>query len=291
MAMKRSTRRTSSNIPSVPDVPDIPDTPDVPDVPEVFSLPLHRRTFARARFMPRIVEVANADTILTLAGKHLGEPYILGARAPMANSSWRGPWDCAEFVSWCVYQATGILFGTEPRHDPIKADAFTGFWADQANEAGAVISVEEAARIPGACVLRVPRSGRVGHIVFSDGKGGTIEAHSAATGVKTHTLSDRRWDYGILVPGVRYFTAEKSVKLKPPGDVLRYTEPMMRGKSIERLQKCLNKLGYAAGDEDGVFGPQTEAAVQLFQADNELLPDGEAGDITLAALEKRCKAK
>ena len=76
-----------------------------------------------------------ATDVFDLAIKHLGEPYVLGARAPMGNSKWRGPWDCAEFASWCLFQGTGVLFGVMPRNNPVAADAFTGFWADQAREA------------------------------------------------------------------------------------------------------------------------------------------------------------
>lgn len=253
--------------------------------------PVHPVRPLMAAFAPSS-ELPDADAIFDLARQHIGENYILGARAPMANADWKGPWDCAEFVSWCVYQATGILFGVEPTYDPVRADAFTGYWADQAHAAGAIVPVEHAARIGGACVLRAPQSGRVGHIVLSDGKGGTVEAHSSARGVIAHTLEGRRWDCGILVPGVRYFSEEIPVTPAPPAPVLRYTEPMMRGKRIEAVQTCLNKLGYATGNADGVFGPQTESAVQAFQVDEGLVPDGEVGDATLAVLKTRkCKVK
>ncbi len=36
--------------------------------------------------------------ILDIALLHVGEDYILGARAPLNNANWRGPWDCAEFA-------------------------------------------------------------------------------------------------------------------------------------------------------------------------------------------------
>ena len=116
---------------------------------------------------------ASASDIFALAIKHKGEPYILGARAPMANSKWKGPWDCAEFASWCLYQTTGVLFGVMPRNDPVAADAFTGFWFEQARAASAAVPVEVAARTAGAFVVRKPEIGKIGHIVISDGKGGT----------------------------------------------------------------------------------------------------------------------
>ncbi|HXH13438.1 MAG TPA: peptidoglycan-binding domain-containing protein [Alphaproteobacteria bacterium] len=228
--------------------------------------------------------MASSDSIVELALKHLGERYHLGARAPMNNANWAGPWDCAEFVSWCVYQATGILYGTKPRENPILADAYTGYWAEQGEADGAFIGVAEAARIPGACLLRIPTSRRIGHIVLSDGLGGTIEAHSANTGVIRHTLSGRRWDVGVLVPGVQYLMNEQPIEITMPARVLRLTSPMMRGALVRAVQEALTQRGYHPGAVDGIYGPQTAAAVQGFQVDNGLVADGEAGPFTLTAL-------
>lgn len=242
-----------------------------------------------SNFLPRSAPVipitATGDAIVALARQHIGEAYVLGARAPMANAGWKGPWDCAEFASWCVYQATGLLFGVEPRHDPIRADAYTGYWATQAREAGAAVSIEQAAGIAGALLLREPQSGRVGHIVICDSQGGTVEAHSSKNGVIAGKIDGRRWDYGIVVPGVRYFASATPVAVQPPpAGILRLTEPMLRGEEVARLQECLAALGFNPGTQDSVFGPQTEAAVAAFQAANGLLVDGEFGPTTRAAM-------
>lgn len=231
------------------------------------------------------LSVIAADAILALAKQHIGEPYVLGARAPMANKEWRGPWDCAEFASWCLYQASGILFGVEPRHDPIRADAYTGYWAAQAHEAGAAIPIEQAIGIAGAFLLREPQSGRVGHIAISDGAGGTVEAHSSKLGVIAGQAGGRRWDCGILVPGIRYFAnAAPVVVAPPPAGILRLTDPLLRGEEVRKLQQCLADLGLNPGSIDGIFGPQTEAAIAAFQAGQGLLVDGEFGPDTRAAM-------
>lgn len=233
----------------------------------------------------RIPGDATGDEVLELAVGHLGEPYVLGARAPMADAAWHGPWDCAEFASWCVFQASGILYGVQPRQDPIRADAFTGFWAEQAREDGAVISVEQAARIPGACLLRVPTSQLVGHIAFCDGRGGTVEAHSSNTGVIQHRVTNRRWDFGVLVPGIRYFMADEPVEVVLPSNVLRLTDPMMRGPRVRAVQEALARRGFLPGEIDAVYGPQTESAVLQFQVAHGLVADGEVGDLTWRALD------
>lgn len=276
MASKRkSSRKPVAAGSGFANTPDLPDSGDLPDTPDLMA------TGAAALQVPA---TRSGDAVLRLARRHVGERYILGARAPMGNPGWTGPWDCAEFVSWCVFQATGVLFGTEPRHDPMLADAFTGFWADQARQAGALIGVEDAARIPGAAVLRRPRAGAIGHIVLSDGRGGTVEAHSSARGVVADTLSGRRWDHGILVPGVSYLQSDAEVPLKPPAAVLRLTDPLTRGDRVRRLQQALAAKGFAVGSADGIYGPQTAHAVRLFQAAKGLVADGEAGPRTLKAL-------
>ncbi|MGH7807282.1 MAG: peptidoglycan-binding protein [Thermodesulfobacteriota bacterium] len=226
----------------------------------------------------------HSDLILDLASKHLGEQYVLGARAPMTDSNWKGPWDCAEFVSWCIYQTSGILYGTEPQNDPVRADAFTGFWTQQARRDNAIISIEDAAKIPAACLLRAPGSQRTGHIVFSDGKGGTIEAHSSKTGVIRNTVSGRRWDFGVLVPGVNYLMNEKPVEIVQPKIILRVTSPFMKGPLVQKVQEILADKGYHPGDIDGIYGPQTESAVLEFQNDNGLVPDGEVGKTTFESM-------
>jgi hypothetical protein len=229
------------------------------------------------------------DAVVALARRHIGEPYILGARAPLANADWRGPWDCAEFAAWCLYQTNGILFGVEPRHDPLRADAYTGYWAAHARAAGATVPVEQAVGIAGAFLLREPQSGRTGHIALSDGAGGTVEAHSSKRGVIAGQAGGRRWDYGILVPGLRYFASATPIPVAPPpAGILRLTEPLLRGEAVRQLQQCLATLGLHPGRIDGIYGPQTEAAVAAFQAAQGLVVDGEVGPETRAILDAAC---
>lgn len=50
-----------------------------------------------------------------------------------------------------------------------------------------------------------------------------------------------------------------------------------RGVYVMVLQDALNYLGYSAGSIDGIFGPNTRAAVVRFQRDNNLSADGIVG--------------
>jgi N-acetylmuramoyl-L-alanine amidase len=224
------------------------------------------------------------EAILALGRNHIGEKYVLGARAPMGNSKWNGPWDCAEFVSWCVYQVSGILYGTKPTSDPIRADAYTGFWWEQAHADRATVEVSAAASIEGAILLRAPSPQAIGHIAFSDGKGGTVEAHSSKRGVIHGEASGRRWDRGVVVPGVLYFQSETPVVVTQPAFVLRVTDPLTRGANVKKIQRALVSAGFFPGRADGIFGPQTAHAVQQFQNAKGLVPDGEVGPATLQAL-------
>ena len=147
--------------------------------------------------------------ILALARTRIGEPYTFGASVPKNDSDWRGPWDCAEFASWLVYQTTRTLYGcavTSHEIAPAQADAYTGYWARDARLKGTRIPIADAMRIPGAFLLRVPGERR-GHIAVSDGLGGTVEAHSARRGVCEDTARGRLWTTGVLVPGIDYMTS------------------------------------------------------------------------------------
>ena len=229
--------------------------------------------------------MATGKQFLTIATKHIGERYILGAMAPKNNANWKGPWDCAEFVSWVAYQVTGKLYGClRNTADPASADAYTGYWARDAKNLLHRISVDDAVRTPGAILLRIPAPGLIGHIVFSDGTGGTLEAHSSKKGVIASTVSGRRWDMGLLLPDVVYSVNEEGATTLPVPKVLRLTKPRMKGPEVKQLQQALKAQGYDPGPLDGEFGPKTAAAVAAFQLVKDLVPDGEAGPKTLKAL-------
>ena len=228
----------------------------------------------------------SGERILQLGRSHIGEPYVFGSLAAKDNAEWRGPWDCAEFASWLVFQAAGVLYGCESDSgDPGSADAFTGYWARDAESLGVKISVAQATRTPGAAVLRSPPPGAVGHIVISDGRGGTVEAHSAKAGVIASTISQRRWDMGILVPGIEYSEGDAGPEVEEPRVVIyRLTEPHMVGPTVREIQQKLKNRGFTPGPLDGDFGPNTHAAVVSFQATRGLLIDGEVGPVTARAL-------
>lgn len=65
---------------------------------------------------------------------------------------------------------------------------------------------------------------------------------------------------------------------------LKLTDPYMRGEDVKALQTALDKLGYAVGKIDGVFGERTEETVRVYQKNEKLSVDGIAGKNTIKAL-------
>lgn len=227
---------------------------------------------------------ATGERVLQIARQPVGEKYVLGVLAPKNNARWTAPWDCAEFASWLVFQAAATLYGCDRDFgDPATADAFTGYWERDAKSLGQVISIEQAARTPGAAVLRVPQVGAIGHIVISDGLGGTVEAHSSRDGVIESTLANRRWDMGILVPGIIY-SQGSAVPVAAPSAVIYRLTPLMTGDKVQEIQQKLKAAGFDPGTVDGEFGPHTHAAVVAFQLSHGLAAEGEVGTQTAAAL-------
>jgi murein L,D-transpeptidase YcbB/YkuD len=223
--------------------------------------------------------------LVELARQHVGEKYVLGVLVPKDNTNWKGPWDCAEFASWVTFQMAAKLYGCDnDLGNPATADAFTGYWNRDATKLGQIISLEQASATPGAFVLRVPAPGAIGHVVLSDGKGGTVEAHSSRDGVIASTLAKRRWDMGILVPGVQYSSGPPATIPPPAVTIYRLTNPLMTGDPVRKIQQALKAAGFDPGVIDGEFGPHTSAAVVAFQLASGLIADGEVGPTTAKPL-------
>ena len=225
------------------------------------------------------------DAIVALAATRIGEVYRLGVLVPKNNSTWQGAWDCAEFCSWLVYQISGQLYGCAANSkNPATADAYTGYWRDDSDTKGQRITIEQAQRTPGAFLLRVPTT--IGHVVVSDGAGGTIEAMGTAYGVRRGHVANRVWDFGILVPGISYNGAPPKPgqdENTPPSEtvvILRRNDSMPSDPRVEALQRALAAAGFDPGPFDGQFGPLTETAVFDYQAAKTLTVDGEVGPET-----------
>lgn len=80
---------------------------------------------------------------------------------------------------------------------------------------------------------------------------------------------------GIVGPNTWRSLYEAGYRL---GDrILFMRRPMIRGEDIAELQSRLNSLGFDSGKVDGIFGPDTVAAVLDFQHNRHLAEDGRVG--------------
>ena len=71
------------------------------------------------------------------------------------------------------------------------------------------------------------------------------------------------------------------------GDRLLYlSRPMLRGEDIAELQRSLGSLGFNAGKVDGIFGPDTQKAIELFQRNSGLVVDAIFGPNCMTALKR-----
>ncbi|WP_022700537.1 CHAP domain-containing protein [Oceanicaulis alexandrii] len=139
------------------------------------------------------------DDLVHIASAHIGEAYRLGAVVALEDPDYAGPWDCADFVSWCVYQAYGIKAGLTPAGHP-----YSGAWIVHAENPAHALSVEAAFETPGAVLVRRPHHYGAGHVAISDGAGGTIEARGERYGVVRAKGRGRVWDLGCTIAGVAY---------------------------------------------------------------------------------------
>lgn len=228
---------------------------------------------------------AGAD-MLRLARTRLGEKYV-NVLVPKNNANWHGPWDCAEFMSWLVYQVGCFLYGCiDDRANPAVADAYTGAWERDSLQLGTRVPILQAIGTPGAILLRYPPSpGMMGHIVVSNGDGGTVEARGRAYGVCEAEVDGRHWDTGIYLPGFSYGAVNRDVHYEPPSVLVG--PQSTKSKAVRAIQRTLMDLGIDPGPIDGVYGNNTAAAVAAFQALEGVVVDGQVGKFTA----KRLKIK
>jgi N-acetylmuramoyl-L-alanine amidase len=67
---------------------------------------------------------------------------------------------------------------------------------------------------------------------------------------------------------------------------LSHRTPMLRGDDVAEVQRQLGILGFDAGRVDGIFGHHTAVALEEFQRNSGLTPDGICGTDTVTALRR-----
>lgn len=226
------------------------------------------------------------STILDIAKRHLGQKYAFTPTPDYDDPDWKGPFDCAEYASYCTFRAYKIAYGVVP--DPAnRYNSYSGYWQRDAGKHGIRISWRDALHIPGAMLLRFPPGNEpppYGHVAISLGDGGsTYEARGKKFGVMKHTAHGRSWNTGVLIPGVLYDT--------PDGlgsDLLLFKvldPPAGYSPIVEEIQKRLVRLGLLAKPQmNGLYDVVTAKAISDFQDKKGIVVDGEVGPETGAAL-------
>jgi N-acetylmuramoyl-L-alanine amidase len=224
--------------------------------------------------------------LLALAETRIGEKYV-NVQVPKDNRNWHGPWDCAEFASWLVYQAVGKLYGCiDNAADPALADAYSGAWVrDTIDDILDPITQGEANAVPGAILIRTPPApGKMGHIAITDGRGGTVEAAGVNLGVRRDKVEGRLWNYVVTIPGLAYASTGYVAPVTPLPYLLTLETPNIKSGLVRAVQRALRDRGVDPGKIDGEYGPHTVAAVEAFQAMNRLVADGICGPRTARKL-------
>lgn len=230
--------------------------------------------------------MATGAQLVALARTRIGEKYV-NVRVPKDNPNWHGPWDCAEFASWLVYQKTQKLYGcTDNSDNPALAEAYSGAWVRDARAGVLTASTEdEAVNTPGVILIRKPPApGIMGHVAISDGFGKTVEAAGTGLGVREGKVRGRLWDYLAKIPEISY---SSTTNLSPPIPlpfILKLESPNTKSPLVRRLQRALKSAGFDPGKIDGEYGPHTLVAVVAFQASSKLIADGVVGPLTAKKL-------
>lgn len=137
---------------------------------------------------------ATGQGLIAAARTFLGEPYSTGGGRTSTTSGYK---DCSGLIVAAYKLATGKDLGASTSSSIYK------LCADQ----GLGISFDRAKGIAGACLL-MPEDpmmgiGSEGHIGFSDGSGGTVEATPPR--VQALSLNYQKWgSHAALLPGIQY---------------------------------------------------------------------------------------
>ena len=129
----------------------------------------------------------------------------------------------------------------------------------------------------------------------------TIDGGSAAGGGSATAVASSTADASAATPGSTPSITQATTTLPPPSATHTPAAPqaippytrllqwqpgqLMRGEDVRAVQQRLLDLGYhEVGTANGVFGPQTKAAVEQFQTVERLTTDGIVGPQTWARL-------
>lgn len=202
--------------------------------------------------------------------------------AALYGSKWIGHnvADCSGLFKWAFNQLGGSI-----------AHGSNSIYDRYCSSKGKITDQIRKDMKPGTAVF-VDKKGNKSHIGLYVGGGKVIEAANTQSGVCTSNLTAGKWTYYGLLKGVEYSASEAPEQPSGGADDKSSTPSLptlkkgSKGEYVSLLQTKLVNKGYSVGSYgiDGDFGSGTLKAVQQFQRDNGLTPDGIVGVKTWAAL-------
>lgn len=120
-------------------------------------------------------------------------------------------------------------------------------------------------------------TGRMKHVAIAVGDGWEVEARGHAYGVVKRKITEGAFTHWARLTDIVGDTAGQPPPTLKAGS---------RGEDVQRLQSLLMAAGYplAKYGADGIFGGETKAAAQAFQAARGITADGMIAESTWAAL-------
>lgn len=245
--------------------------------------------------------------VVSIALSNLGYHEVGNNQTKFAEGSWDNvfygwelngqPW-CDVFVDYCFVQAFGMERAKKMTYQTAGGSALCRTSAQYFKDNGAFSSTPQM----GDQVFfysggAINHTGLVERVNTS---AGTWSSFVAIEGNSSDSVARRTYNRGnsavagfghpkwSVVTGAQVDTdvKEEEEEVIAPQEILRYGQS---SEAVKKLQENLIKLGYDLGawGADGDFGKATVKAVKQFQKDNGLDADGEAGPLTLAAIEKK----
>ncbi len=292
-------RRSAANDPDMPPASELPVTIDRPE-PGSEGPPGDPELEPDVNLRPPAPRVRpRPEHVIDFFRRHLG----LAEDPPGSNRTWIGAWYGVNGVPWCAMTTSRALVEGGFSNDGETCNLEQAYGIRQTTARGwAYVPYMRAAFRE---ARRYDWKPRVGDLVIFDWDGDGIGDHIGALeqdvgdgtyvcleGNTSHNVLERRRRPGSLIAGFCHPPYDGAPVPDPGGRPPRQiqTPGCLRrgdwGPEVEALQRRLVELGYHV-EVDGIFGPQTEAAVRQLQQQAGIEVDGIVGAETQRHLTPR----